>query len=393
MTTEVSTSIVRDYFESLGITGTKEEERFWEDVHAADPLLAEKMDLLITNRSISKNHMIYEVKNETLPFSLAFASYTGDLHRNYGAWIADKALKPQRILEIGCDNGLLACLYARLYPKAEVVGIDQSKAGIACAEELAAHLGLENVTFHCVDFTEIGNIFPTGHFDLITSVRCFHEIMGPTPIPQYWKLEDYLTEQPTFGPKDYLSIITSLLSETGLYLSCERLENPANTGQWANMLQEAGLYIQWDESDVISFHELDAFKKAPVIIATKYDTGMTTMEGMEKLYTREKNLSKLPGCSLTGAAAEFLYNQFKNTAFQSGTIIDFTDHWYVFRFEIWETTDVLLAYGYGNMGHRHLDILPKDAWREAEEKRNEFLSQYGDYGEVYHYSSLEDRPL
>ncbi|MCM3734822.1 hypothetical protein M3215_03060 [Bacillus cytotoxicus] len=35
MTTEVSTSIVRDYFESLGITGTKEEERFWEDVHAA----------------------------------------------------------------------------------------------------------------------------------------------------------------------------------------------------------------------------------------------------------------------------------------------------------------------------------------------------------------------
>lgn len=45
--------------------------------------------------------MIYEVKNEILPFSLAFASYTGDLHRNYGTWIADKDLKPQRILEIG----------------------------------------------------------------------------------------------------------------------------------------------------------------------------------------------------------------------------------------------------------------------------------------------------
>ncbi|HFU4564285.1 hypothetical protein P4L07_24970 [Bacillus cereus] len=59
------------------------------------------MNLLITNRSISKNHMIYEVKNEILPFSLAFASYTGDLHRNYGTWIADKDLKPQRILEIG----------------------------------------------------------------------------------------------------------------------------------------------------------------------------------------------------------------------------------------------------------------------------------------------------
>ncbi|PFQ47857.1 hypothetical protein COK05_08970 [Bacillus cereus] len=100
-------------------------------------------------------------------------------------------------------------------------------------------------------------------------------------------------------------------------------------------MQEAGLYIQWDESDVISFHELDAFKKVPVIIATKYDTGMTTMEGLEKLeklYKREKNLSTLLGYSLTGAAAEFLYNQFENTAFQSGTIIDFTNHWYVFRF-------------------------------------------------------------
>lgn len=45
------------------------------------------------------------------------------------------------------------------------------------------------------------------------------------------------------------------------------------------------------------------------------------------------------------------------------------------------------------MGQRHLDILPKDTWREVEEKRNECLLQYGDYGEVYHYSRLEDLPL
>jgi hypothetical protein len=352
--------------------------------------LAEELEPLICRK---KQGNLYEVKNDTLPFSLAVESWTMSFHQSFLTWInQQKQLKPKRILEIGCDNGLLACWYATRFPDAEIVGIDQSVNGIRCAKELAKQLGLANVNFYRIDFLDLRERFLMNSFDFIISVRNFHEIMGPIFISKYWSLPDYLKDNPTYGDRLYLQIVDDLLTEDGTYLSCERVENPADLGKWANSLLKANLHVQWDDCDIIDYHEVGATKRSPIILATKTETGITTLEGMENLYTKDHPLVLEAGKSYSGAKAEFAYHRLGEKRFKSGHYLALPNHWYVFRFEIWETSGFLLVYSYGNMGHRHMDILPAGAYIDAQLKIEEATGQFIHLGPIVQYDNLEERP-
>ncbi len=70
-----------------------------------------------------------------------------------------------RVLELGCAGGgnLIPMAYA--LPQSSFVGVDFSPAQIAAAQQLAADLGLTNLTFHAADILQIGPDF--GQFDYI----------------------------------------------------------------------------------------------------------------------------------------------------------------------------------------------------------------------------------
>ncbi|OLS40822.1 methyltransferase domain-containing protein [Bacillus sp. MRMR6] len=379
------------FFKNLGIKEFKSEHGFWKHVTEIDPVLAKELEPLISRE---RKGNLYDVKNDTLLFSLAVESWTFSFHKAFLKWVNNqKQLRPQRILEIGCDNGLLSCWYATLFPEAEIIGIDQGRTVIQRAKELSNQLNLHNVTFYQMDFKEITGHFSENDFDLIISVRCFHEIMGPLPIPQYWSLPVYLEKYPIFGDSSYVKPLHTLLTEDGTYLSCERLENPADVGKWANVLKEANLHVQWEESNVITYHELGSHKRSPAILTTKRDLGMTTWEGMELLYTKGNPITLEVGTSYSGAQAEFAYQRLGKKSFHSGIHLKMEDHWYVFRFEIWETEELLLVYSYGNMGHRHLNILAAGTYKDAELLREEALGQFSHLGSVTPYDSLEERPV
>ncbi|MGG3471449.1 methyltransferase domain-containing protein [Neobacillus pocheonensis] len=378
------------YYKTLGIKECKSKRGFWKHVTEVDSVLAEDLEPLISRK---KQGNLYEVKNETLPFSLAVESWTKSFHHSFLTWInRQKHFKPKRILEIGCDNGLLACWYATSFPDAEIVGIDQSENGIRCAQELANQLDITNVSFYQIDFLELKERFLINSFDLIISVRTFHEIMGPLFIPKYWSLLDCLKENPTYGDCLYLQTVDDLLTDDGTYLSCERFENPADVGKWANSLKQANLHVQWDDCDIIDYHELGTKKRTPIIVATKRETGITTIEGLEQLYTKDYPLVYEAGKSYSGAKAEFAYHRLGEKTFKSGHSLCVPNQWYVFRFEIWETSDFLLVYSYGNMGHRHLDILPSVANLDAQLLIEEAMGQYQHLGPTVQYDRLEDRP-
>ncbi|MEH7483122.1 class I SAM-dependent methyltransferase [Neobacillus drentensis] len=378
------------YFKTLGIKECKSKRDFWKHVTEVDSVLAEDLEPLISRK---KQGNLYVVKNAVLPFSLAVESWTQSFHQSFLTWInRQNQLKPKRILEIGCDNGLLACWYATRFPDAEIVGIDQSANGIRCAKELSKQLGLANMSFYRIDFNELRERFLMNSFDLIISVRTFHEIMGPLFIPKYWSLPDCLKENPTYGDCLYLQIVDELLTEDGTYLSCERFENPADVGKWANSLKQANLHVQWDDCDIIDYHELGTKKRSPIIVATKRETGITTLEGMEHLYTKDYPLVLEAGKSYNGAKAEFAYHRLGEKIFKSGHSLDVPGHWHVFRFEIWETSVFLLVYSYGNMGHRHLDILPAGADLDAQLLIEEAIVQYSHLGPIVQYDHQEDCP-
>lgn len=59
-------------------------------------------------------------------------------------------------VEVGCGRGYTACTIAAANPSWTVIAIDYMPAHIAEAREFAAEAGLQNITFHELDLSEVG---------------------------------------------------------------------------------------------------------------------------------------------------------------------------------------------------------------------------------------------
>lgn len=64
-------------------------------------------------------------------------------------------VRTSRVLEIGCGEGANLISMAVDLPDSQFVGIDVSETAIARANEMAAHAGVENVTFRHLDVAEL----------------------------------------------------------------------------------------------------------------------------------------------------------------------------------------------------------------------------------------------
>ncbi|MCB2108357.1 MAG: class I SAM-dependent methyltransferase [Rhodobacteraceae bacterium] len=89
-------------------------------------------------------------------------------------WIKQKfpALKPKRILDLGCTIGNNTLPYAQAFPDSEVHGIDCSAPCLRYAHARANALGVD-VHFHQMSAEKTS--FPDGHFDLVVSRILLHE--------------------------------------------------------------------------------------------------------------------------------------------------------------------------------------------------------------------------
>lgn len=96
------------------------------------------------------------------------------LHRKMAAKTArPRDGKVRRTLDLGTSIGQLPCEMKRLYPDAEVWGIDIGAPMVRYAHLRAVEQGLD------VNFAQMATEhlqFPDGHFDLVTAHLLFHEI-------------------------------------------------------------------------------------------------------------------------------------------------------------------------------------------------------------------------
>jgi 2-polyprenyl-3-methyl-5-hydroxy-6-metoxy-1,4-benzoquinol methylase len=87
------------------------------------------------------------------------------------------ALKPRRILDMGCSAGSASVPYAQAFPDAEVHAIDVGSAMLRYAHARAEALGAR-VHFHQMDCA--ATRFADGYFDLVVSHNLMHEISDAT---------------------------------------------------------------------------------------------------------------------------------------------------------------------------------------------------------------------
>ena len=174
MNQEIKNNIIEEYFKNIGLQEGEDYTEFLEELrekHGNQVVGALNNAMSMRNGNSSSNK-IYKLKNDNLQLSIDFSAYSANLYKSYFGWlITNDDLNPKNILDIGCDNGIVTCFYALLYPNAKVVGVDKEKKGIECGIELAKKLNLTNVEFKIMDGKKVDKIFDKNQFDLIVSVR------------------------------------------------------------------------------------------------------------------------------------------------------------------------------------------------------------------------------
>ncbi|GGH86207.1 SAM-dependent methyltransferase [Pullulanibacillus pueri] len=261
------------YLDALELKDLKTNEAFWNHLEGRhdDTLLDRLDDAFIAQIDGTNEEEIYRVKNENLKLSLDVANYSTNLYRSYFEWLIQYTSKykyqtPEKVLDIGCDNGIVTCFYGLLFPQSKIIGIDIQKNGLKVANELKEKFKLNNVTFLSLDVKEILHHFSPHFFDLITSVRTFHEIIGFPEPPEVESVADLLHLNIKYDEENLLSKIhEALRDEKSTFITTERLIDESALFLWKQALRRANLLIK--SSDVMKFHELGHEQHMPLLVA------------------------------------------------------------------------------------------------------------------------------
>ena len=125
------------------------------------------------DNSIESENEFYAFKNSSLPLSMAISEiFDADYIRRICSWLDNnKEYLGSKILDIGCDNGIITCFIAQTCPEAKVIGIDRCKESIISAQLLAKQMNLTNVEFIC----DSAEKYPVKGFDTVIALRISQE--------------------------------------------------------------------------------------------------------------------------------------------------------------------------------------------------------------------------
>ena len=119
---------VSKYLDQVGVRWPTSMEAFARQMRQKHGAALDKLMSLL-GRGGGPTPEFYALKNHSLRFSLDITfQYDGNFYAEYlsGVVVEHRTHqpRPRRVLDLGCDNGLLTCFYAQHFPEAEVIGID-----------------------------------------------------------------------------------------------------------------------------------------------------------------------------------------------------------------------------------------------------------------------------
>lgn len=420
---------VLNYLQKLGLRPSKSPDQFWRELYTRHPrVLIDRLQDIVEARSEELREKpyvedLYRVKNDNLNLSLDFANYSADLYRRFFDWLVARRQSasgpsPQRILDLGSDNGIVTCFLAQLYPEAEVVGIDPCQTSVTCAQALAQKLNLDHVSFIRSTLVEAASSL-RDRFDMVVSVRTFHEILGSPPEQKVWALNE-IEVGPSEDDLQLRSLAELLRDEQSQFISWERLAYSMDYVWWVKKLQRAGLEVDWEASELIRFHEVGDVNKMPVFVMRKRPSldvnapdGLAAAGGASELSdttaqtaTQANGLGEVPAqvlkLSLKGQyydpnaaefdedLAEYAFYKYPERELIFGFQVDYANDTGEMRLELWRAGDKALMYQYSTRGFRRLTVFSSDlieALGEELQKSRERFRVSGNRVESYRSST------
>ena len=232
----------------------------------------------------------YDLKNESLELSLYVGEhYSGNIWRDFARWVIQENLKtPSQVLDLGCENGVLTCFLASLWPTAHIVGVHRSGPAIRAAKALAEKLELKNVSFEQRDGKDF-LLEHQGRFSIITATMVMHEYLERlnSREPFKWNevyecLEDVCLSEIDDHVIAVLKIVETSLADGGYLITLNRSPSSATSWWYTQCLEAAGMKVSLSRGSVIETSEASGAEKFPLIVARKVQEGdeKTTPEGL-----------------------------------------------------------------------------------------------------------------
>ena len=266
----------------LGLRRSLKSHQFWTRLSKRFPKEADEFLSVIQAREAGIPEDPYAKKNVTLEFANAVASHF-DVNRlyNFLVWLT-KEIEPShgaKILDVGCDNGLLMCALARIYPSIEVTGIDCEEKSVEVARQRVDQLNLSNAFVEHVDIAEFENAHEGG-VDIIITSNVMHELFASNSAAV-----DSLTigtvDDGAFNYKDVwesvrietskikaLQKISQLLQVGGVYISLDRWATFDKYAMWTKALEETNFQISINHSYILEYDgPNDTKEKMPITVA------------------------------------------------------------------------------------------------------------------------------
>ena len=290
---------------------------------------------------------VYALKNQGLQFSLLVtAAERGELHAKAFSTVENIAEPISSILDVGCENGLLTCLWALRWPNAQVIGLDPSGPALDRARELASRLKLKNVRFVAGTAEDIPRDLGADVFDLITTVTVLHDgNLFPPVVALARRTDDLFTSMDISPlPPAFVAIAALLAPSKGRWVAMERCQSPKTFSGWCQAVGLAGLGINWKESGRIPCEG----EFLTVVVAGHDQPKPLDLRKVQGLWmSPEFNRWTLPGeppWSVRNQQAEALFAQLNPKTCIDRIVALAADGREVQRAEVWEADTLALLY-------------------------------------------------
>jgi hypothetical protein len=277
--------IVSALFKKMGLTNCVKADKFWRGLLRQFGDKAESLLASIEQRGSGVNTNPYSIKNTSFEFANAVASqYDANKLKSFAVWFLNENLSiGDAVLEVGCDNGILTCALASVYPLISFVGIDPCAEAIAIATERSRKMGLTNIEFRVSDLDLYALEADQKKFSVIIAVAVFHELIAhgkigsdhglmgrPNPDFSLFAHDENWINEKNDVPS--LASISSLLSKDGVFVSADRWSTSTEVLRWVRLAEHHGLKIDLNASALIEFKNESLEKECfPVSVFSKRD--------------------------------------------------------------------------------------------------------------------------